>query len=141
MNLTVLLIDDYEASNYLHRIVLEDCGYKMNIKAVFSAQEGLNFIHNTDIFQVLNASKTLLIFLDINMPGMNGWNFLEAYKKLEEEIKSRTVIVMLSTSLNPDDKLRSEQIDEVDEYYSKPLTEKKVQELMAKHFQSFLLNQ
>lgn len=61
---------------------------------------------------------------------MNGWEFLEEYHKLNDENKSKAVIMMLSTSINPDDVNKAQQIDELKGYSSKPLTTKKLNEIL-----------
>lgn len=63
------------------------------------------------------------MFLDINMPLMNGWEFLEAYKKIDEKQKSEIIIIMLTTSLNPSEQEKSKTFDEVTDFHKKPLTE------------------
>jgi CheY-like chemotaxis protein len=72
--------------------------------------------------------------LDINMPGMSGWEFLEAYSKLPEDKKKEINIVMLTSSLNPDDKIKSLRNPDVKEFINKPITVEKVQKLADTYF-------
>ena len=65
---------------------------------------------------------------------MNGFEFLEEYKKLEEKLKSKVVIVMLTTSLNPDDRERALATKEVTEFQNKPLTIETLNEIIEKYF-------
>jgi len=60
------------------------------------------------------------------MPVMNGWEFLEEYKELDEELKSNMMVIMLSTSLNPADKLKSESRINIERFINKPLTVEKL---------------
>lgn len=73
-----------------------------------------------------------LILLDINMPVMDGFAFLDAYKKLDFPGKSFVIIVMLTTSMNPGDVKRAEQAG-IDDYINKPLLEEALQEILEKH--------
>ena len=63
-----------------------------------------------------------LIFLDINMPGMNGWEFLEEYNRLNKKLHGQVIIIMLTTSDNPDDAERSKTWNFISDYITKPLT-------------------
>jgi CheY-like chemotaxis protein len=75
-----------------------------------------------------------LIFLDINMPVMDGWEFMQVYHKLDENKKGNKVIVMLTTSINPDDKLKASLISEITDFKSKPLFPDNLEELVKKYF-------
>jgi CheY-like chemotaxis protein len=65
---------------------------------------------------------------------MNGWEFLEEYKKLDDEQKGGVVVVMLTTSLNPDDKKMADGDGNVTEFMNKPLNIEKFQSVLEKYF-------
>ena len=75
-----------------------------------------------------------LILLDINMPAMNGWEFLSRYNKSAKITGNASVIVMLSTTLNPDDKLLAEELPAVSGFESKPLTREKLDRIVSFYF-------
>jgi CheY-like chemotaxis protein len=75
-----------------------------------------------------------LIFLDINMPAMDGWEFLAQYQTLPKEKKADTVLIMLTTSLNPDDEKRTHSIPEVSGFENKPLNQATLRRLLEKYF-------
>ena len=79
-----------------------------------------------------------LLLLDINMPGMSGWEFLEQYNDLELKNKSSIVTVMLSTSPNPYDLKQAEKNNLVSEFMNKPLKKDNVIELLQNHFPEYL---
>lgn len=127
----VILIDDDEPTNFLHRRVIERYGCAERIEVFQEAQRALDFLSTTENGAYV---KPELIFLDINMPGMNGWDFLKAYEKLSEEQRAEIVVLMLTTSLNPDDKAQAESFDEVSGFLSKPLTKELLKEILEQHF-------
>lgn len=116
----VLLIDDDEATNFYHTVILEEESTDLYIHAVSSAKEGLDFLLSQGEYAEL--PKPGIIFLDLNMPGMSGWDFVNKYNQLSKEIHDQSVVVLLSTSLNPDDRERAAQIPIVAEFVNKPLT-------------------
>ena len=75
-----------------------------------------------------------LIFLDINMPGMNGWDFLHEYEQLDIELQSRAIIIMLTSSDNVDDIARSKAWSFVSDYITKPLTNQLLSGIIKKYF-------
>jgi len=123
----VMLVDDNEDDNFFHKIVLKETGIAEHIKVAESGFEALDFLKNENKIPEL-------IFLDINMPKMNGWEFLEEYRKLNDEQKARVIIIMLTTSLNPADRKKALVIPEVDGFETKPLTHETLSEIIERHF-------
>lgn len=133
----VLLIDDDEPTNFFTRMILEESGCAEHIKIVQSGQEALDYLVKSEA--VDNAAiypSPDLIFLDINMPAMDGWEFLEEYRKLN--VTSRIIVVMLTTSLFPEDKLKAERMPEISGFEHKPLTAEKLAEVREKYFSNVL---
>ena len=131
----VLLIDDDRATNFLHEMILNDMGCADKIVAVEGAMEALDYLKsNVDG----KHPQPDLIFLDINMPAMNGWEFLDEYEKLDDLEKGRFVLMMLTTSLNPDDRENANTLPIVAGFLSKPLTEEMVQDVLEKNFPDLL---
>lgn len=128
----VLLIDDDEPTNFLNQIIIESVGCAEEIKTAQSGHEALKYLKQTTSAGV--ASPPDLIFLDINMPAMNGWEFLENYRKLDDRHKGKVMIVMLTTSLFPEDKQRSMEIPEISAFENKPLTKEKLDNILKKFF-------
>ena len=122
----VLLIDDDDATNYIHQHVINEADFAENIKIVGNGQEALDYLKFKNKADYIRPD---LIFLDINMPVMDGWEFLEKYKQLDEELQGKMMVVLLTTSLNPDDKAASEANDRINYFLIKPLTVEMLQDL------------
>ena len=114
----VLLIDDDDAVNMLNTIILRKSGLADNIVAVQSGEKGLEVLTE---FQTENKWPGI-IFVDINMPGICGWEFIERFKKDFVQFKDKCLICVLSSSLDPRDRENAKNSDMVDSYLSKPLS-------------------
>ena len=127
-----LLVDDDEPTNFLNKMILEDLNCAEKVEVAESGQSALSYLENAS--ENTNHSSPDLIFLDINMPAMNGWEFLEQYSNLDKQHKANVVIVMLTTSLNPDDRAKASKIPDVSGFETKPLTAEKLQYILKKYF-------
>ena len=88
------------------------------------------FNNCTELLDTLNSgSKPNLIILDINMPIMDGWEFLEEYSKFED----KAPVVMLTSSITDDDHNRSKDFSFVVGYYTKPVDLSSIEEILNKH--------
>jgi CheY-like chemotaxis protein len=125
-----MLIDDNEDDNFFHSRVIRKNGLADNVLVMPSAREALEYLKLKDPKRI----KPDLILLDINMPGMNGWEFLDAYQGLEKDERSDMIIVMLTTSENPDDRRKSLAFNFVCNFQTKPLTKEKLQEVITENF-------
>jgi CheY-like chemotaxis protein len=131
----ILLIDDNPADNDYHTLQIQKANICNHVKIATNGDKALEYLFKSN--DPLTADKYPrpdLIFLDINMPGMNGFEFLEEYRKLDDNMKSKVVIVMLTTSLNPADRKTAETIGEINEFKTKPLNLLMLQEILAKYF-------
>jgi len=114
----VLLIDDDTVTNMLHSRVIKRSGLVDRIEVATDGQEALDIL-NRDI--AAGGPLPELIFLDINMPVMSGFEFLEEYAKLDISAEELLIIVMLSTTLLPADHRRAEADPNVHSFCDKPL--------------------
>ena len=137
---SVLLIDDDDASNFINKHVLKKSNITDNIVTVLNGREAIEYLTNKGKYEANGAifPNPALIFLDINMPVMDGWQFLTAYENLTIHQKGKIVIVMLTTSFNPDDKKKAENIKDVSGFKNKPLTKEIIDEIIKDHFQAYL---
>ncbi len=127
----VLLVDDDPDDNFIHQLVIRDWGRCQTVRVAESGPAALAYLQATKAEHYVRPE---VILLDINMPGMNGFEFLEAYHNLPQPLKSDIVLMMLTTSLNPADTDRAGQFGEVTGYRPKPLTHAMLDELLTAHF-------
>lgn len=131
----ILLIDDDHPVNFIHRKVIQNTGIGVAVSAITNVQDALDFLTFSGKYAGTEAiARPGLIFLDINMPGLNGWDFLEAYHLLEDRFKARVIIIMLTTSLNPDDREKALKDNEVVDFLIKPLRTERVIEVVNRYF-------
>jgi CheY-like chemotaxis protein len=125
----ILLIDDDELTNLINKMILKklDCAEK--ILVFKSGKEALNYLESNEPTEYPN-----LIFLDINMPAMNGWEFMEKYKTIQKQELDQTVVIILTTSLDPKEHEKADHTKKVNGFKNKPLTPETVQEIVSKHF-------
>ena len=119
----IILIDDDDVSNFYNKIILEQNDVAKEIIFYENAKDALEFIKTTN-------TKVDLILLDLNMPMMNGWEFLEKFKKLDSKKQKSIVIVILTSSVNSDDKDKAKKIDLVKEYINKPLNQENIKKIL-----------
>jgi len=130
----ILLIDDDHVTNFIHTKAISRSQVKVHVQVAETAQAGLDFI-SAACTKENQLPRPGIILLDINMPGMDGWEFLEKYKKLPEVSKAQIIIVMLTTSLNPDDEARAREHSQVLRFFTKPLKPDMIDEIAEQFFE------
>ena len=124
---SILLIDDDDATNYLHKFYINEWGITDKVYVTLNGKEAVDFLKSNPDFQY---EKPSLILLDINMPVMNGFEFLEEYAKLDDNLKASTVVVMLTTSLHPRDLEKADTFPDLKAYINKPLTKEEIESIV-----------
>lgn len=129
---SILIIDDDPLSGSLHKRMIERYNVSNRIEIANSGEDALQLING--YIQSENEDKIpQLIFLDLNMPFMDGYQFLEAYRDLDFNHKDSVVVAVLTTSFRHKDKVRVKAY-KIHDYIEKPLTEERMIELMEQHF-------
>jgi CheY-like chemotaxis protein len=126
---TVMLIDDNEIDNLINQKMIEAASITQNIYTHTGAQSAIEFLRNMEQLDVAEKVLPDVIFLDIDMPLMDGFQFLDEFEKLSNTTKTKCKIVMLTSSINPQDFNRSKKYDNVKLYLNKPLSHDSIQQL------------
>jgi CheY-like chemotaxis protein len=134
---TVLLIDDNDADNEYHELVISGTGRANRLNSVTDSRDALKCWKENCSEPALNAIPDL-VFLDINMPAINGFELLDRIKQTPDPngLKSKMKIFMLTTSQNPEDHHRAtnQYADMIMGFYTKPLTTKVFEKIVEDHF-------
>ena len=127
---SVLLVDDDATNNFLNELLLKRLEVTDHLLVAENGAEALALLTEraTDA-----ANLPALIFLDVNMPVMNGIQFLEAYQQLPPAQQQASIIVMLTTTMDGRDLARIQELP-IAGLVSKPLTEEKVNTILQLHF-------
>lgn len=123
----VCLIDDDKIYQFTARKILESTGLARSIVSFFNGSEAIGY------FRENAQNKDQLpdvVFLDINMPVMNGWDFLDEFQQLRNKIEKTILIYMVSSSVDDTDIQKSRTYQEVKDYIVKPINRQRYQELM-----------
>jgi CheY-like chemotaxis protein len=131
---SVLLVDDDFASNYLTEIIIKDMRFTDKVFSVRDGKAALDFMKQYCLHVQENPGQICpdLILLDINMPVMDGFEFLDEYEKLPIDKSSPTFIVLLTTSTNRRDVEKAKKY-KVTAYLEKPLSEEKLKRALAEY--------
>ncbi|MGI4874553.1 MAG: response regulator [Janthinobacterium lividum] len=128
---TILLVDDNSTNNFLNTKLLRYVDPNVQVLTALNGQEGMDLLRVR--CQPRTPSCPSLIFLDLNMPVMDGFEFLEAYQQWPEAQRQGVVVVVLTTSSSLRDLTRLQAIPGV-AALAKPLTEAKVAQVLADYF-------
>ena len=124
MKVNCLIIDDEPLAINVIKNHIELIENFELINTFSNSIEGLNFLKNNAID---------VVFLDINMPKMDGWEFMEEYREMKVE-RQRAKVILLTTSENPDDIEKAGKYPEIYGYCNKPLTKEIISNLMNRYY-------
>ena len=120
----IILIDDNDADNAYHEIIIRRAGFAGELVVLENGVEALRY------FETADFTKPTYIFLDINMPMLDGFEVAERARPLLRDMRT-VVLVMLTSSSSPDDRRRAAELDIIRGFITKPLTDKAVKALMS----------
>lgn len=126
----ILVVDDDTIANFLIERIVLSTGMAKNISKALNGREALT------IFQKhINESAPIpeVVLLDLNMPIMNGFEFLKAYNELDFKEKEDTLIILVTSSNNPTDIARAKEFG-IKYYLTKPITAETIKGIMTTEF-------
>ena len=127
----IVLVDDNETTSFLNNRLLGRLAVANQVSTFSRADEAFEQIWGDE--PGVKAAPDL-VFVDLKMPGVSGFEFLELYNALPKLVQDQTVMAVLTTSMHGADTARVAQYPNV-EYLTKPLTEEKMRKLLEKRFQ------
>jgi len=124
----VLLVDDDTIYQFVSRKTLEATGHADKITICSNGEEAFHFLENN-----MHSISELpdIILLDVNMPVMNGWEFLDAYQSLKPNLSKEIHVFLVTSSMNDQDRDYSRRYDCVEDYIVKPLDRMKISDLLS----------
>ncbi|MEP6683208.1 MAG: response regulator [Parafilimonas sp.] len=124
-----MVIDDDAINNMICKLLIQRCFNEVNIKLFTEPEDALTAIN----FEYTKKGKMLstVLFLDINMPVMTGWEFLEVFKNFNSSIQQQFTIFVLSSSIDYKDEEKAKSNPLVAGFICKPLTAEKIMEMVS----------
>jgi response regulator RpfG family c-di-GMP phosphodiesterase len=120
---TIVLIDDSEATNIYHELVLLETFPEIKVIDFTNCQKAIQFIQNNSF-----TSSNTLFLLDLNMPEMDGWEFLAFVEKIKEK-NEQLKFIFLSTAISQNDKIRAKKHPFIVDLLTKPIEVSKIKEI------------
>ena len=114
------MIDDDQVNNFVCESIIRNENFADEVISFEWAEDALKYLYEAS--DKGHAHFPDLIFLDINMPGMDGWSFIDEYRKLPQQATASCCLFMLSSAVDRKDILTAKSNDEVKEFFSKPLS-------------------
>lgn len=120
---SLTLVDDDEVFVFLTKKIIQQTNLVELIRVFGNGLDAINFIKEN-----LHDASSLpeIILLDLSMPIMNGWQFLDEFVKINPHIGKTITICVCSSSISPDDNARAKTISEVSDFIIKPITKDKL---------------
>lgn len=126
---TIVLVDDSRFDNLVHERLISRSGLCGHLEIFLNGRSALDALSNPPNGKPSLLEETDLILLDINMPILDGFGFLQRFPELNTQLTQKVKVVILTSSMNLEDKKKSSTSPFVVGYLNKPLTEEKLAEL------------
>ena len=127
----VIMVDDDPYSQMICKHIMRRIAGEIEVIEFTLPEKGIEFIEET-YDKIINDSPTILL-LDINMPVMTGWDFLERFESATGDVKKQVIIFLLSSSIDQHDKERAAANKYVKDFLTKPFRKEMV-EIIFKDF-------
>lgn len=126
----VLLVDDDDIVNSINSVIIKHAKFADEVESINNVPNAIEFLSNIKD----SNERPDVIFLDLNMPDKDGWDFMEEYEKLG--MNGATKVIMLTSSISAKDEERASSTNQITAFISKPLSP----ELLENIYESYLVN-
>jgi CheY-like chemotaxis protein len=127
--INICVIDDDDIYQFAVARIIESALNTSSVMSFYDGEEALEY------FESLKGNDDPIpdiIFLDINMPRLNGFEFMEGYNKIKDRLSKKSKVYMVSSSIDPADIQRSKEMDGIEDYVSKPLDTDLVTDIVSR---------
>jgi CheY-like chemotaxis protein len=127
--INICVIDDDDIYQFAVARIIESALKTSSVMSFYDGEEALEY------FESLKGNDGPIpdiIFLDINMPRLNGFEFMEGYNKIKDRLSKKSKVYMVSSSIDPADIQRSKEMDGIEDYVSKPLDTNLVTDIVSR---------
>lgn len=124
---TVMILDDAVEDRFFARRALKRVLPECAMHEFAYADDALGFLRSPE------RPNFDLLFVDINMPRMTGFEFAEAYAELYSELRGKAPLYIVTGSVDPEDQVRAEKLPGVTGFLEKPVTREKIEKIVAVH--------
>ena len=131
---SILCIEDDAITLMLYKMVLTKASFTNEIITTTNGEEALNYINKLNEANSDGTIKNVpqLIFLDLNMPVMGGWEFLEIFSSSKYAEYNHIKVIILSSTVDPDDLEKSKKYSMVIDFLSKPISRELLEYIKSK---------
>lgn len=123
---TAIIVDDSKVDRFLSAAVIKSYAFAEKVESFSCVSDGLSYLKTLDMS---SSSFPLVIFLDLNMPELDGFDFLDGFLKMPESFRKQCHIIMVSSTTSKTDLDRVTKYSAIRRFYSKPLSIKMLSEI------------
>ena len=125
MNKTVLIVDDDPIVRFILQKMIHNFDSSVNCYQCDNGEVGLSQLET-----LRNTTDAIVVLLDINMPVLNGWEFLDSLPKINLNSFSKFQLYILTSSTDETDKLKAQSYPVIKKFYHKPLSKQHIEEIL-----------
>lgn len=130
----VVFIDDDDVIVFVGKRILKMAGYNGVVSHFHNGLEAIKSIEESIVQgEFDNESDPVVVLLDINMPVMDAWDFMNVFKEFPEKIKNNFKIAIVTSSFNPADRMQASKYKDLMEYINKPISSADLLAFLRKH--------
>ena len=125
-NQLIGLVDDEQVFHWIAQKFIEQINHGLESVSLYDGSEALDYLQKPE------SKIPDILFLDLNMPILNGWGFLDEFANLKARLTKKMDIYILSSSVDPEDHKKAKKYPYVKRFLSKPLTKILIEDLLSK---------